>query len=747
MMRIIIAVSASLLLSSASLQAKPVSGKPAQTKPASKPQTSPRTITSISVLQVPTAAAPVRVHLVLSRPCDVALSILPHVTEASARDPFGWPGSIAKVVRIPGASAGRIQVPWDGKDDAGRDVLSSSPCVTVNALAGADRASICFRPILKPCTEQTLTLIPQQSGNVFAPGETVQIAAQATNVADRTGKVTITATPSGQGISAQTTEAVEPCPGGAATVLLNLGSSTAAGTRKVAASLNVGGKLAASASTSVTIAGPTPLPKSAEPVFGLVGLANPALVQAVGAGLWVGGRHWWENAELRGPSQPVPDAPDAVVADANKRGILLVGSAPSALEPSTSLRAAASHFIRRAAGWLLPYQGNPGVPPQLYAEVKQVHKDALALSPFLSSEEAEALAQMNPPADGILFRSACDRFPSETLIATRDASAPGKELWAVVGGPSPMKPSDALRGAVLNLVGGADRVLWLGPGGIIGPDGSAGPALAGCAFASQLLTGAEYAGRLRTSPGVYAYAFRKAGRGFVVAWCASGSAAINLQSEGGKGISVRDATGSKIAGSMRGSTAALGPAPLVFEGVAASSIRSALSEELAARAQAVASLASEIGIPCPSAQSLKSPDQIDDVRAAAVDAYASASDARLRIVSLLCKLEQAADTAVLLQALGTQGTEAAARRALDAANHAIADLRAPIVLKEGPRGYLPHARVLLRQAEKRSSAALTAYKQQDYAVAAARANQATSLAKALVKLVASEPVWDLTQAE
>jgi HEPN domain-containing protein len=67
------------------------------------------------------------------------------------------------------------------------------------------------------------------------------------------------------------------------------------------------------------------------------------------------------------------------------------------------------------------------------------------------------------------------------------------------------------------------------------------------------------------------------------------------------------------------------------------------------------------------------------------------------------------------------------------------------VLKEGSKGFLPHARALLRQVEKRASAALAAYKQGDYSLAEAKANQATALAKAVLKVVSAEPVMDLSQ--
>lgn len=719
--------------------------KAAVSKPGTKPKTPAKTIAAISVVQAPTTGQPVRIQLILSRSCDVTLSIMPHVTDGRGHDPFGWPGRIARVLRAQAASPGTLQVRWDGKDDAGRDVLSPSPCITIKASAGTDRASICFRPISQPTAQQTLTLIHQQSGSVFAPGEAVEIAAQVTNVAERTAKVAAAVSPSGQGILAQASTAVEPCPNGAATVVLQLGSTSTPGTRKITASLSIGGSRVATASTSVTVLAPAPLPRSAEPIFGLMGLANPALAQAVGAGLWVGGRLWWDNAELRGPSQPVPDAPDAVVADANKRGILLIGSAQPASEPPDALRTSVSHFIRRVAGWLLPPDWAWSGDPRPYGDVKQVHKDALVVSGVLSPEEARSVAEKDTPADALLFRGESDSAPPESLLAARDASAPGKELWALLGGPSPIRASEALRGAVLNLVGGADRVFWFGAGGLVAADGSVGPGLAGCAFASQLLTGAEYAGRLRANAGLQAHVFRKGGRGFAVAWCESGATSIEIPSEAGKTLVVRNADGSKASDVVRGAKVTLKAAPVVIEGVALSAVRSALTDELASRAQVAAALAADRGIPCPPAHDLRSPERLADVRTAAVEAYASNPDARLRTVSLLCKLERAVDSAVLLQAISAQSSDTTARRALDAANHAIADLRAPIVLKEGPKGYLPHARVLLRQAEKRMSAALTAYKQQDYALATAKANQVTSLAKALVTLVAAEPVWDLSE--
>ncbi|MGQ9699268.1 MAG: hypothetical protein ACUVRO_14910, partial [Armatimonadota bacterium] len=422
-------------------------------------------------------------------------------------------------------------------------------------------------------------------------------------------------------------------------------------------------------------------------------------------------------------------------------------SVPSGPDPSASLRAAAAHFIRRVSGWLLPSDASSPVLARLCADVKLVHKDALAVSPMLQTEEAEAFVRTNPPVDAVLFHSTCDGTTAQRLAAVRDAEAPGKELWAVVSGSSTISHSDALRGAVLNLVGGADRVLWHGPGALIGGDGSAGPGLEGCAFASQLLTGAEYAGQLRAQPGVKAYVFRKGKRAFAVAWSAEGSGALDLPADVSGGITVRSAAGSAVDGAVQGRTVYLKTSPLVLEGTAQSWLRTALSNELALRADGAVSLAGELGIACPPAQELRSPDQIAEVRSAAVEAYASTPDARTRIVSFLCRLERVADCAVLYQSLETPADDATARRALDTANHAVADLRAALVLKEGPRGWLPHARVLLRQVERRNSAALTAYKQQDYAVAAGRASQAASLAKSLVKLVAAEPVWDLSQVQ
>jgi hypothetical protein len=103
-----------------------------------------------------------------------------------------------------------------------------------------------------------------------------------------------------------------------------------------------------------------------------------------------------------------------------------------------------------------------------------------------------------------------------------------------------------------------------------------------------------------------------------------------------------------------------------------------------------------------------------------------------------------ADSLTLAAADGTHADDLVTRHALDVMNHALADLRAPMAIKEGPSGFLPHSRALLRQAEKRMYVARAAYKMRDYALATLKAQQVSALAKALVGMVAAEQVQDLS---
>ncbi|MGC8835305.1 MAG: hypothetical protein ACP5R4_14755, partial [Armatimonadota bacterium] len=301
------------------------------------------------------------------------------------------------------------------------------------------------------------------------------------------------------------------------------------------------------------------------------------------------------------------------------------------------------------------------------------------------------------------------------------------------------------RSAVANIAHGADRILWSGSVLLADDSGAPSPALFGCALAAQLLTGAEYAGRIDGGSRVHAHVFHKAGSSIVVAWSEGASVSIDLPGAGGRVPSVKQVTPTEVQTLPSKRSVSVGAHPIVVEGVSASVTSKAASGEMKVRCGRASTAAAEAGILFPTGD--LGDDQVSELLSLAVDKYASDESSRGKVVTFICRLEQVADLLTLRKAVDSQSGETASRRALDVLNHAIADLRAPIVLKEGGRGFLPHSRALLRQVEKRASAALAAYKQGDHSFAVAKANQATALAKAALKVVSAEPVMDLSLSQ
>lgn len=674
----------------------------------------------------------------LARPSAAAVHI-------SIQPEAGASNRPAKTIQVQPNASGRCEALWDGTDESGQNVLEKASAVAVRVAAGGSAASLVFRPCRH--AQQTALIVPQQSGNIFKPGETISIGVQFHNSASSSRDFQISCSVSGAaGVGSSASLRLAPQECGAVSVPLKAPSTP--GPLKVTAAVSSGGRRIAQATTTAFVMPPVPLAKGAEPVFGLIGTDSLALAQAIGAGIWISGKPWWElPAEWSLRQSAGPDSPDAFVNSASRSGINLVGVASMPLDTSPGLRDAVSHFIRRVGGWLLPPPADGDYTEALrrfYAAVKAVHKDAWALMNPVSAPRCADIAKQGAATDAIVFEGDPEGSHVDEVASARDSGSPGRELWVVLGSPK-LNAAEALRSAVVNIARGADRILWSGSVLLADDSGAPSPALFGCALAAQLLTGAEYAGRIDGGSRAHAHVFHKAGSSIVVAWSEGASAPVDLPGAGGRLPSVKQVTPTEVQTLPPKRNVSVGVYPIVAEGVSASVTSKAASDEMKVRCARASTAAAEAGIPFPTGGF--GDDQVSELLSLAVDKYASEESSRGKVVTFICRLEQVADLLTLRKAVNSQSGETASRRALDVLNHAIADLRAPIVLKEGSRGFLPHSRALLRQVEKRASAALAAYKQGDHSFAEAKANQATALAKAALKVVSAEPVMDLSLSQ
>jgi hypothetical protein len=739
-MRVLIAVCFSFLLPiscAAAPKSKQPAKLPARSQPAPRASQAAPPIGNLAAVQKPGSES-VRVLFDLARPSAAVVRIL-------TRPEAGAPDRPAKTIQVQPNASGHCEALWDGTDESGQHVLGTAAAVAVRVIAGGNTASLVF----KPCrhshggAQQTALIIPQLNGNVFKPGEAMNVGVQFHNSASSSRDFQVSCSAAGSVASASLRLAPQEC--GAVSVPLK--APSAPGPLKVTATVASAGKQIAQATTTAFVMPPAPLAKGAEPIFGLIGTDNLALAQAIGAGVWISGKPWWMlpgEGPLRQSADP--DSPDAFVNSASKSGISLVGVASMPLDASPGLRDAVSHFIRRVGGWLLPTPTDGDYTEALrrfYAAVKAVHKDAWAFMNPLPAPQCADIAKQGAATDAIVFEGDADGRRVDEVASARDFGSPGRELWVVLGNPAKLNAAEALRSAVANIAHGADRILWNGTGLLADDSGTPSPALFGCALAAQLLTGAEYAGCLDSGGQVHAHVFHKGGSSIVVAWSESASASIDLPGAGGKSTSVKQVTPAGVQTLPSKRSVSVGSHPIVVEGVSASVTSKAASSEMKARFGRASAAAAEAGIPFPTGDF--GDEQVSELLSLAVDKYTSDESSRGKLVTFICRLEQVADLLALRKAVASQSSETASRRALDVLNHAIADLRAPIVLKEGSKGFLPHARALLRQVEKRASAALAAYKQGDHSLAEAKANQATALAKAVLKVVSAEPVMDLSQ--
>ena len=693
-------------------------------------------LSKLTVSQKLSGNQTVCVRFALGKAANAKVSFMPHYCNVG----IGAPGAPAKVVELSGATAGPHEVEWDGTDAAGKDVLANASAVTVEVTAGAAKDSLTFVPAGRLGGESgvpPLTLVPQACGDLVAPKQPLVLGVEVANPASAERKAAVSCTvasSSGAKVGGGSASVSVP-PNEVVALPVSVGAPQASGALSIAATLS--GPVSAKASAAAIVAAPPAIAQSAEPVFGLIGVASPYLAQAMGAGLLLGGAGWWDSAE----QWAAATKPGGVVTEADRRNVSVGGVAPP------SVRDAVAALLRRVWYWQLPAASTNGYADALrsfYSTVKLAHKDAAALMQPEPAQDAALLASAGAMTDAILFKGDPNGTGVTEVATARDSGSPARELWVVLGSPDPLTADDALRGAATYLAAGVDRVLWNGPGGVLNGDGYATTAVLGCATAAQALTGAEYAGRASQQPGIHAHVFRKGGSGLIVAWSDAGSGTLDAPGVGGTAASVTSAEGTKVGGRMQGRTLKLTKQPVVVDGVGPDVLRNAIAAELKARVDRANAAAQQAGVECALTAEGATLQQIDALRLAAIQRYAAAPDVRPQVVTFIYHLERVADSLTLAAADGTHADDLVTRHALDVMNHALADLRAPMAIKEGPSGFLPHSRALLRQAEKRMYVARAAYKMRDYALATLKAQQVSALAKALVGMVAAEQVQDLS---
>lgn len=119
--------------------------------------------------------------------------------------------------------------------------------------------------------------------------------------------------------------------------------------------------------------------------------------------------------------------------------------------------------------------------------------------------------------------------------------------------------------------------------GILKADGTPQPQMYSMAQLNHELNGAQFIGKLKTDTGVSAYVFEKNGKPVIAAW-SSNSGTLSVQ---GSAIEVYDVYGNPV--TLTSSSIQLGLDPVYIENADFSCIKSAYSDELAARVAAIKS--------------------------------------------------------------------------------------------------------------------------------------------------------------
>lgn len=505
--------------------------------------------------------------------------------------------------------------------------------------------------------------------------------------------------------------------------------------------------------------------RSSENPFGLSGPVPLELAAAVGARWWssawpdLNGRHWNDRSD-----STATDA-DALLSSADRLGVSIVSCDADPLLAGGSMddtRAAMSHFIRRMGAWqLAPAAGAAeyaAALQQFWSTSKRIHKDATTLMapPGGIAETVDFARKLaNDGAadatDVLCFSGVgesgapdSDRAALSELTATRDELFPAKPVWDVGASLPPgtkqsVAPNLLIRSLAVQLAHGVDRVFWTACPDLVTPSGEATAALFAYATAAAELTGTEFAGSLPWPQGTHALVFQRVGKPILVAWADSGVKQVALPGAGR--AEAVDPFGERATlARLDPEKITLTATPIFVTGLGSDILDAALAHQEPARLAEAQSAAQAAGISVDLSGG-PGPDLGAAAIAAAADRYRDDPEARGRVLTFLDRLEGLMDLQALRDSFTGATSQEAAYHALDVTNHAIADLREPIVLKEGDDGYLRGSRAILAIAERRVSLGRIALIARDYGLARAHAEQATALALAGQKLVPVESVW------
>lgn len=539
-------------------------------------------------------------------------------------------------------------------------------------------------------------------------------------------------------------------PGGSTVVtLMKLGKATLPGPLKLTVSLEQGGRkvssdqqLLATAPPSVEIFAPD----------APIGIANGdlSLSERLGVKWWLGPWPFWDSSgqgdwvDPRGGGFTSRE----FFASAEKRGLFVI----SLLDldgqwkvQTSALTRAMQDFIRKPGAWI--YILPSPLPEEdillqrieaFYHLAKSIHKESVAgvlCDPPLYSQLVLAGGLDN--TDVIILTADTPQVmidSSQRFSSLRDERIPGKSLWWLVKEEErgPQSAQALVKASVLALANGFERIFLK----------TQKPHLAsiGLGTLSYYLTGAEFVGRLSSPPEVFAYLFLKRGEPIVIAW-AEVPTPVALSLPLGQSLEARDVYFSRATfARIQGNKVWLTQQPIFITSSSPQILpfaKGTFEQEYQTLTQKMA----QLGITVPAGwQWGSTPNEWYQQRLTDLVQWMVGHRGEDHTLALVCfsHLLRLWDGEGFVSAVKGVGKEISAKKALDGANRAIADLRAEIYHQESSSGYFKEVRLLLRMIEKRLSLGRMALRQGDFALAQARGEQVALSARHLGPLLEKE---------
>ncbi len=534
--------------------------------------------------------------------------------------------------------------------------------------------------------------------------------------------------------------------GSTVVALMKLGKATLPGPLKLMVSLMQGGReissdqqILATAPPSVEIFAPD----------APIGIANGdlSLSERLGAKWWLGPWPFWESNGQGDWTSPRGGGFTSreFFSSAEKRGLFvssLLNLDGQWEVQASALTRAMQDFIRKPGAWIYalpsPLSEENALLQRIeafYHLAKNIHKDSVVgvlCDPTLYSQLVSEGGLDN--TDVIILTADTPQVMADTsqrFSSLRDERIPGKSLWWLVKEEEKGSQSaeTLVKASVLALANGFERVFLRVQKPLL--------ASIGLGTLSHYLTGAEFVGRLSSSPEIFAYLFLKRGEPVVIAW-AEASTPIALPLPLGRSPEVRDVYFARATfARVQESKVWLTKQPVFITGLLPQVVLSA-KEVFEQEYQTFTQKMALLGISVPAGwQWGSTPKEWYQQRFTDLVQWMANHGQEDHTLALDCFAHflHLWDSEGLVSAVRGAGNETSAKKALDGANRAIADLRAEIYHQESSSGYLKEVRLLLRMIEKRLSLGRVALRQGDFTLAQARGEQVALSARLLSPLI------------